>query len=375
MSRDHRGVRTVAFVLLGAVALMVVLAACTGGPASRPVPTPPAPEPTPVPQPVSLPADEAAHDDALEWWYYNGHLEAENGQAYGFHFVIFQSIHDGDVTYAAQFAVADPATDRHVQNARFGVGGQPPGQGLLDLELGDWSLAISDGEHSFNARGDDGTSLDLSLSPTTPAMLHNGIGWMGGEFGWTYYYSWPRMDVVGTLSLGDGETLSVGGEAWFDHQWGDFFVVGHPAGWQWFALQLDDGSSIMITEARGLDGAVAELYGTFMNPSGQSRHLGRDDDGIILETLDTWVSPETGGEYPSGWRLRVQSIDLDLEMQSVIKDQEVTEGVIAPAIYWEGKVAIEGAHAGEAVGGRGYVELTGYAPPPPVEWRTDDGVQ
>ena len=35
-----------------------------------------------------------------------------------------------------------------------------------------------------------------------------------------------------------------GGEVWFDHQWGNF--EASRLAWNWFALQLDDGSSVML---------------------------------------------------------------------------------------------------------------------------------
>jgi len=53
----------------------------------------------------------------------------------------------------------------------------------------------------------------------------------------------------GTLTI-EGVEADVEGEVWFDHQWGDFYVIGKPAGWQWFALHLDDGSSLMVSEVR-----------------------------------------------------------------------------------------------------------------------------
>jgi|TARA_B100000959_G_scaffold282777_2_gene349971 predicted secreted hydrolase len=70
----------------------------------------------------------------------------------------------------------------------------------------------------------------------------------------------------------------VSGSTWFDHQWSDFFVLGKPAGWQW----LDDGGSLMITEARGIDGKIAETYGTYMPPYGEMQRLTEETDGIEL---------------------------------------------------------------------------------------------
>jgi predicted secreted hydrolase len=48
---------------------------------------------------------------------------------------------------------------------------------------------------------------------------------------------------------------------------------------------------------------------------------------------------------------------LQLDVQPVIDDQEL--GAIVA--YWEGAVDVVGNRNGEKLGGRGYVELTGYA--------------
>ncbi|MCC7106140.1 MAG: hypothetical protein IT307_13435, partial [Chloroflexi bacterium] len=39
-----------------------------------------APDPTPVYSPLTLPKDEAPHQDLTEWWYYTGHLQADDGR-------------------------------------------------------------------------------------------------------------------------------------------------------------------------------------------------------------------------------------------------------------------------------------------------------
>jgi predicted secreted hydrolase len=48
---------------------------------------------------------------------------------------------------------------------------------------------------------------------------------------------------------------------------------------------------------------------------------------------------------------------LQLDVQPVINAQELS----ATVVYWEGAVDVGGKRRGEKVGGRGYVELTGYA--------------
>jgi predicted secreted hydrolase len=39
--------------------------------------------------PLRLPADDAPHGSAMEWWYYSGILGAEAGQRYAVHMVVF----------------------------------------------------------------------------------------------------------------------------------------------------------------------------------------------------------------------------------------------------------------------------------------------
>ena len=60
------------------------------------------------------------------------------------------------------------------------------------------------------------------------------------------------------------------GTAWFDHQWGDFIAVGG-GGWDWFAVNLDDGTDLTVSLVRAADGSYPLVYGTLV----RSRRLVR----------------------------------------------------------------------------------------------------
>ena len=75
------------------------------------------------------------------------------------------------------------------------------------------------------------------------------------------------MDATGSLTLGD-ETFDVTGTAWFDHQWGDFIAVGG-GGWDWFAINLDDGTDLMLSLNRDIDGSYPLVYGTLVDAAGR----------------------------------------------------------------------------------------------------------
>ena len=77
---------------------------------------------------------------------------------------------------------------------------------------------------------------------------------------------------------------------------------------------------------------------------------------VTLAASGAWVSAD-GVRYPSGWHIQVPSLDLDLNAQPLLADQELR----TRPRYWEGAVAVSGTRGGAAAGGRGYVELVGYA--------------
>ena len=320
--------------------------------------TPLADAPAPPPAvadlpPITLPADHRPHDNLTEWWYFTGHLEDDRGDEYGFEFVIFQGVRGDEGGYAAHFAVtAGSAGFSYAQRTSYSDGFQV-GAGL-ELCVGGWTLAEAGGVLTISAAM-PGYELNLDLVPRKPAALNNRDGLLDfSPYGWSYYYSFTRLDLGGRLTTGDGPA-AVAGEAWMDHQWGDFISVGS-GGWDWFSLQLKDGRDFTASVVRGDDGAVVLEYGTLIAADGATRHLEAGE--FAIEALDEWTSPATGAVYPSGWRLTIPDDAIDVELQPVLADQELDVRASTGNIYWEGAVR---ALAGDRPVGRGYVELTGYA--------------
>jgi predicted secreted hydrolase len=147
----------------------------------------------------------------------------------------------------------------------------------------------------------------------------------------------------------------VSGASWLDREWSTSALEDGQSGWDWFALQLDDSSEVMVYQLRMLDGSPDALSsGSYIDADGSKQAL--ENEHFALEVLDWWTSPATGTRYPSGWRLRVPSEELDLRIDPVLRDQELDLSVL----YWEGAVRVLGSRAGAPLSGRGYVELTGY---------------
>ncbi|HEY5718861.1 MAG TPA: lipocalin family protein, partial [Gammaproteobacteria bacterium] len=163
------------------------------------------------------------------------------------------------------------------------------------------------------------------------------------------YYAFTRLEASGELRL-DGRTLAVDGSAWLDREWGTSALGAGVAGWDWFALQLDDGRDLMLYRLRRADGS-SDPYsaGSLVAADGTPTPLAADAFSIeVLQQRDSRL----GTRYPSRWRLRVPRAGLDLQVSPLLDEQELALSVR----YWEGAVVASGS-----VGGRGYAELTGYA--------------
>lgn len=308
--------------------------------------------------PVTFPEDEAPHDMLTEWWYYTGHLYTEDGRRFGFEYVFFQGIRgEFPPYYAAHFAVTDGAAERFEYEERSGPGAVQTTDAGFALALGSWSMAGALGEDRLIAEMDS-FAIELDLSASRPVVLHGGTGYVDfGPSGGSYYYSRTRMDITGTFAV-DGQPLEVTGEAWFDHQWGNFISVG-AGGWDWFAVQLENGADLTISLVHDEDRQVVMSYGTLVPPDGAVVHLETGD--FEVTSIDTWTSPHSGATYPSRWTIALPQRELTLDLIPTMSDQELLTVASTGVIYWEGEVEVTGTMAGEPVAGLGYVELTGYA--------------
>ncbi|MFI5254260.1 MAG: MMPL family transporter [Candidatus Limnocylindrales bacterium] len=382
------GGATLAQVAILLLVAALLLAGCSPGgrllgvdpqPRLSPPPTVPPPVAVADPQPIVFPADEAPHHRLTEWWYYTGHLASADGRRFGFEFVVFRAERgDFPVSWAAHLALTDetggrfhydqrsfigPAADRSMGGQGFALAMPSVAADGTPSAAGAWLMGGLDGRYSLSAASSSaGFGLQLALDGgTTAAVLHDGDGWVGfGPAGGSYYYSRPRLAASGVVTL-DGAPLQVTGTAWFDHQWGDFISVG--AGWDWFAVNLADGTDLTLSLVRAPDGSDALVYGTYVDPSGTVRHL--DRTAFTVTATGTWTSPVTGATYPAGWRLELPGEGLRIDLAPTVAAQELDTRPTTGVVYWEGSQRVSATRAGEPLGGEAYVELTGYGPSGP----------
>ncbi|HEY8799831.1 MAG TPA: MMPL family transporter [Candidatus Limnocylindrales bacterium] len=375
----------------GAAALVLLIAAgpllagC-GGPilanAAAPHPPPPpesaAPSVPVDPQPVLLPRDDGPHHRLTEWWYYTGHLRSADGHRFGFEDVVFRAERGSfPITWASHLAITDETGDRFVYAQRTEIGPQVDAR-KASTDLGfafaiggspAWLMSGGDGtdrlgaafspDEAAAAGAPAGLGLALDLRSAKPAALHHGDGWIDfGPGGSSYYYSRTRMSAAGTLTI-DGRPVAVEGSAWFDHQWGDFITVGG-GGWDWFAINLADGTDVTLSLVRDADGTYPLIYGTLVRPDGSTRNL--PADAFAVAVTRHWTSPTTGADYPAGWTVTIAGEKLRIDLSPTVSAQELDTRPTTGVVYWEGSQTVAATRDGRPVGGQAYVELTGYAP-------------
>ena len=327
-----------------------------------------APTATPLP-PIRFPQDEAPHRDLTEWWYYTGHMNATmpDGQVhhYGFELVFFQALR-GDLppVYAAHFAISDITRGEfHFDQRRLTEPNAviPDGTSTsgIDVRINDWSIKGINGSDHLIAKMDNYV-LNISLEGLKPATLHNGNGLITyGLGGFSYYYSRTRMSLSGTL-VDHNQPFQVSGEAWMDHQWGNFLTLSG-GGWDWFSIQLTNNTEMMLYLIRDSTGKIISSYIGYIGPLAESILL--PGSALAVTVLGHWRSPVTGANYPSGWKLEITDpkVRASLILLPELKDQELVVYQSTGNSYWEGAVSIQGHSVGQVVKGEGYVELTGYA--------------
>jgi predicted secreted hydrolase len=321
-----------------------------------------------------FPRDHASHPDhQLEWWYYTGNVATASGRRLGFQVTFFRigvdpvpanpsrwAVRD---LHMAHLAVSDPDGRRYRFDERLNRGGPGLSGAATDryrVWNDDWSAGLdAAGRHVLSARTRE-VGLDLVLEAGKPPAINgvNGISQKGARPGnASHYYSLTRMPTRGTLTIA-GERFDVTGESWMDHEFGTSFLEPEQQGWDWLSLQLDDGRELMLYQLRRGDGSRdPRSSGTVVDRDGSTTHLAAGDFALA-PTGQTFRAP-SGATYPVRWTVRVPGQDLVLDVTTPLDNQELSTAG-AGISYWEGAIDITGTGRGQAIRGRGYLEMTGY---------------
>ncbi len=330
-----------------------------------------------------FPRDHFNHPDyKTEWWYYTGNLKAADGHRFGFELTFFRQAlrrnaaasGDWDVNdlYLAHLALSDLDGGHFYHTERLNRAG--PGLAGISLQdqkvwNGNWQVKWVNGGQQLQAVADN-FALQLAMTSRKPPVIHgqNGASQKGAGTGnASHYISFTRLVTSGSIEL-NGKTYAVEGTSWMDHEFFSHGLDQDEVGWDWLSLQLNDNTELMLYRLRHKDGSVDPYSsGTYVDGDGKATYLGLHD--FTMTPLgETYTSPTTKAVYPVAWRVAIPSQGLDLQLKTQLRSQELT-GANASLSYWEGAITINGTRGGVAIGGVGYLEMTGYARPMTLEGR------
>lgn len=322
----------------------------------------------------SFPRDHYSHDQyKTEWWYFTGHLHANNGKLFGYELTFFRTglnQDDDDASqwnlrniYLAHFAVTDDAGHKFFYQEkmnRAGLGSAGAAQDKGHVFNQTWSMDLKDGQFLLKADTPQ-YALNLSLKPAKQLVIHgrDGVSQKASCKGCaSHYYSFTRMATTGSIAVA-GQALPVHGTSWMDHEFGSNQLSEQQVGWDWFSVQLSNNREIMLYLMRNADGSIdPNSSGTLVNSDGSVKHLMLSEFSVKNE--GQWKSGKTAGVYPMGWTISVPAAHAEFKVEPIMQDQElVTTG--AGVTYWEGACSVAGTCERVSVTGEAYVELTGYA--------------
>jgi len=326
------------------------------------------------PREFQFPRDHGAHEDfATEWWYFTGNLRTDAGRHFGFELTFFRyalsataapraSAWAANQVWLAHFAITDTMKRKLHADERLGRGVEGIAgarDDRLDLYVNGWSARWSgEARAILLSATTEFADLELELTEAAPITPHgdNGLDRKGSEPGnASYYYSIPRLDASGTITVPDEPALEVRGTAWLDREWATSSLDAGVEGWDWFGLQLDDGTDLMLYRLRNSAGSTTPFStGTIIRADGSMATI--DHESVEYRIARRWRSPVTGVTYPVAWNISIPQHQLELEIAPAIDDQEIRLGLR----YWEGAVIVRGHASARQITGVGYLELAGY---------------
>jgi predicted secreted hydrolase len=317
-----------------------------------------------------------------EWWYLTGHLQSEENspRSFGFQMTFFRigilpdppvinSEWSSQSIMMAHAAISDLDRKEHYfsevlhrETPLLGSFSDYPDP-LLAWSIGPYGTQEK-WELSWNGMAFDFTAADdiqqvhfrLSTRPVKPLRFQGPNGFSRkseSEENASLYYSFTRLETEGELEL-KGQRYKVQGLSWMDKEFSSGALAEDQVGWDWFSLQLDDGSEYMLAQLRNQDQGPDYAWANHITSSNDIEYL--EEGEFKLTPLDSWVSPESGSRYPIQWKIELPG--RTFLVTAKFSDQE-NRSLLFPGLnYWEGAVEVEN-ESGNAVG-KGFLEMTGY---------------
>lgn len=315
---------------------------------------------------LKFPDDHNAHPEfGIEWWYFTANLQDSEGEPVWLQWTLFryrqpdaenlsQSPWSNNQSYMAHASIHTLIEHAFEERfARGGVGNAGVSIRPYNAFLDDWQFlsnvndSLFPGELNFTIR--DEAQIRLQLHTQASPVLHGNNGYSlkypGSQYA-SYYYSQPFIQVSGTIDwLGESKTVT--GNAWYDHEWSSQLLGGDFTGWDWFSMHLQGNQKLMLFTLKSESPDKPSIWhGSYLDEKGRQFNL---TDAQITVT-DQQQMQVHGKRFTQQWLIEIPDYGLELSAE-VVKQDQYNTGLFS---YYEGAIVITGSHHGA-----GFVEMTG----------------
>ena len=314
---------------------------------------------------IVFPRDEGDKNTPFDWWYLTCHFTTETKKRFSYTVVYIRDGPDSCIrqtsityeskgTFFSEIMPGDFVSKKNMLNLSYqNKQGDKDSWCQKSKSLFSYNL-FTEIHNRFR--------LNICLTSNKPPMVHGNDGLISmGNGGDSFYYSLTNLSLNGTFTF-DGATETIQGVAWIDRQWGFWNTKGYD-GWEWFALQLNDNTEIMLylfydfLKDTMFCPTLSILFndGVFVNLKGQKEFNLKNLNYLEVKNqgLTGYLQNKLAKSYFSnGWRLKIYKYDIDLTILPMVKNQRIVQG------SWEGSCSIVGKHAGVRINCVSTVELT-----------------
>lgn len=314
-----------------------------------------------------FPEDHSFHKEyPLEWVYFVGQLESTTGRKFGYELSFFRVEVNGVQAYPVHFAISDLEKDKFFFTDTIQRNlGDVAGHSNKKIWSLDYELRIeSPTKFVLVAKPRTGNiQLDLQVSgDLTKILLHgeNGISIKSRKNPkiFSHYYSFPRLNTTGSITINQESFQITKGQSWMDHEWTGnkdrIDLASSENSWDWACIQFEDGTDAVVFNFREKRNSPPETFFTIRHPGQKEKWI---DSASFQPTGKTWKSQKTNKIYQISWELKNSEYRISLE--PLMQNQEVNAQKSTLNSYWEGAMTAKGFWNGKTTLGKSYLELKG----------------
>ncbi len=302
---------------------------------------------------------------AMNGWWYVGKFESE-GETLGYlaHWM-YMGTRFGEPTLCFHLSVTNQTTGKFYHKSELyrnpDINIEETGEGderKLKVEVPSGFIEGDLDKLHLEAKGDD-ISLVCDMQSFGNVLYGGGTTSFPSILGTNInQFSVPDMRTKGVITI-EGKEYPIEGSSWFDRQWqtdnpSDPRSIGKWK-WNWFNIVLDNGQVLGVWDMHIVSQNINYTWATVLHPDGTQTI----DIVERKEIGNYWKSPVSGKNYPLYSKILLPNIEVELEISSVLQNQEMgVPGMIAMYEY-EGLSDVKGTYKGEPVKGYSYFELVG----------------